>query len=119
MPRKKTRQEILGVLKDTDQMKKGCKRVVDVVWLLDTNKRVPAHYWYVWAKCKCDKLYKISYSNWIKGSQRHCGHDMALLGKQFYRLTPFEKTTEKSDSSYKWKCRCVCGNVCLVPRTLF
>lgn len=80
-----------------------------VVGFSHNNSR--RNYW----KCKCDcgKEKIIQTQSLIDGRSRSCGciHRKDLTNERFGMLVALELSTEKSQHSRYWKCRCDCGKI--------
>lgn len=87
------------------------KRFGKLVALERTNNREGKNYKWL-CKCDCGKLTEVSTGSLTNGYTKSCGcqNELQLKGRMFGKLTVIKRLEEKSGSSYKWLCKCECGN---------
>ena len=78
-------------------------------------------------KCQCDcgNIIIVDSNNLRSGKTKSCGCQRNqiiskkvsknLIGQKFGYLTVLERTKEKANGAYIWKCQCDCGNITFVP----
>lgn len=71
--------------------------------------------------CNCGKEVIVRGSDLTAGRIKSCGClktkllSQDLTGKTFGKLTVLEPTEQRINHNIAWKCKCDCGNICIVP----
>lgn len=71
-------------------------------------------------QCECGTIKEVDGASLRAGRTKSCGclvkdkNTLDLTNQTFGELIAIEKTPERKDGSVVWKCRCSCGNECLV-----
>lgn len=92
------------------------KRFGKLVVLEKSDRRIDGRI--VW-KCKCDCGNEcfVPSNNLISGNTKSCGClrlTEDFTGKKFGRLTVLEKVSKTGDTRVLYKCKCDCGNECII-----
>lgn len=70
-------------------------------------------------RCSCGTMYSVSYKTYVKHSENYsscgCKKYIELINTKINRLTILEVIHDKEKCKYLFKCRCECGNECIVP----
>lgn len=87
------------------------KRFGKLVALERTDNRERKNYKWL-CRCDCGKYTEVSTGSLTNGDTKSCGcqRELQLKGKVFGKLTVIKRLEERSGSSYKWLCKCECGN---------
>lgn len=91
---------------------------------LEKGKKDKASHQYWICKCDCGNIVEVNSDNLRRGLTQSCGclhseitHQLNfkdITGQKFGKLTPMEYFVENSKTY--WRCRCECGNECIVSR---
>lgn len=86
------------------------------------NNKWGVSYWF--CLCECGNKIKIRGTALTSNLTKSCGclkrerasevHTVDITNQRFGRLVALERTNQKSDTSYKWKCQCDCGKIVFV-----
>lgn len=101
-------------------------KVFDRLTVIEEDKARDGYYI---CECECGTIKSISQQLLKSGHSKSCGcirkettrargkqNKKDLTGKTFGRLTVVGETEDRNlDGQVTWKCRCQCGNTCLVP----
>lgn len=77
---------------------------------------------FILCKCECGNNHSVDMCHWKNEKTKSCGCEKykSLIGISFGKLTVIsesEKRRLNSTGEKYWKCKCFCGNVCLVATT--
>lgn len=76
------------------------------------SKQARRSYWK--CLCSCGEIKSIRASDIVKAKSCGCSKRLNLIGQRFGKLLVIERASNTKTGQTTWKCKCDCGNQCIV-----